>query len=456
MRKTAYFLLLTAILSLSCSKEKESESVSSPADAQIYSIRLTGDTLESKSLATAIFSIDQINNRIQNKDSLPFGTVITMVKCAITTKSASGTIFYPDAENMSDSIIWNGVDSLDMSKKSRLKIIAKNGINSRTYDIWTNIYSIKADSFVWTQLNSRVAYAEVEQQRTVLMPDSFMHSYVKTAAGFELYTSYIGNDAVWKKGAVWTKQDLSNFPANANLDLMPYCASKLYVADAEGALYQSADGIAWEKAKGKGGTDGLNHPVKALLGSLGDEIEAIIGTSGNYLLATYSPADSLIYEGDALFDDFPLEGFASVGYKRDYRDRLLLVAGNNSSGIGMETSWMKTQGQNWIKITQGYKRISPRSGAVCIPYDKQLLLIGGLDNDGYKKDIYYSPDFGLSWIPANDSLQVMPENFKARAGASVLSDNKNNVYIIGGEEKVGTVRNVLNDIWRGRIHRLSK
>ena len=424
--------------------------MSSPTDAQIYSIKLTGDTLESKALATAIFSIDQINNRIQNKDSLPFGTVITMVRCAITTKDASGTIFYPDAENMADSIIWNGVDSLDMSKKSRLKIIAKNGINSRTYDIWTNIYSIKADSFVWTQLTDRVADAEVEQQRTVLMPDSFMYSYIKTATEAELYTSHISN------GIMWAKKELTNFPANANLDLMPYCASKLYVADAAGALYQSADGIAWEKTKGKGGTDGLNHSVKALLGSLGDEIEAIIGTSGNYLLATYSPADSIIYEGDALPDDFPLEGFASVGYKRDYRDRLLLVAGSNSAGADMETSWMKTQGQNWIKITQGYKRISPRSGAVCIPYDNQLLLIGGLDNDGYKKDIYYSPDFGLSWIPSNDSLQVMPENFKARAGASILSDNKNNVYIVGGEEKVGTVRNVLNDIWRGRIHRLSK
>ena len=447
MKKTVFFLLLASLLSFSCSKEKESEDVSSIiTDAQIYSIRLVGDTINSPALKDATFSIDQINNQIQNKDSLPFGTVVNTVKCIITTKGASRTIFYPDAENMADSILWNGIDSIDLSKKARFKVIAKDGVSSKTYDIKTNTYSINADLFVWQQTNARITSSDIEQQRTVLMPDSFMHLYIKTSANCELYRSHI-ND-----GVSWVKRELSNFPSNANTEMMPYCKSHLYVADTDGILYQSADGIAWTKADVKDAS-GQDHPVKTLLGCISDSIEVITGIAGSYSLGTFSPSGNIILKG-ALPDNFPIEGFASVSYNKDFRNRLLLVAGNNISDTNMETSWMKTEGQEWIEITAGNKRISPRRGAVCIPYDGKLLLIGGLDKSGSKKDIYFSPDYGMNWIP--DSLETMPENFKARAGASILVDNKNYVHIVGGEETTETGRKALNDIWRGRIHRLAK
>ena len=450
MRRSICFLLLAALLSFSCSKDKESEETTSVAtDAQIYSVKLAGDTIHARFLQYAKFSIDQLNGQIQNRDSLPFGTRIDSVKCGITTKGASKTIFYPDAENLTDSIVWNGTDSLNLSKKARFKIIAKDGITSKTYDIWANIYSIKADSFVWNQLSSNIVSGTIERQRTVLMPDSSMFSYIKTSAGFALYSSHI-ND-----GASWVKRELSGFPDNATIEMMPQCNSRLYVLDAAGALYQSAGGMEWAKMDVKD-ESGQACTVKALLGCLGNEIEVIIGTSEGDLLGTCSPTSSSIYKGDALPEDFPVKGFASISYERDYRSRLLLVAGDNTSGTSMSTSWMKTEGQSWLKITGGYKTISARRGAICVPYDGKLMLIGGLDDSGSKKDLYFSSDYGINWMPVEDPSQFMPGNFAARAGASVLTDNKDYVYIIGGEEKGKEGGKALNDVWRGRIHRLSK
>ena len=461
MRKAAYFLLLIAILSFSC--DKKEDDVNPTTDAQIYSIKITGDTLIVAALnANVKFTIDQINSQIYNRDSLPFGTKVGMVKCVLNTKDASQRLFYPDPVSFPDSVIsLTGNDSIDLSKRAKIKIIASNGATSKTYDIWTNTYSIKADSFVWSRLSEQIVAGNVERQRTLLMPDSVMHSYIKTPAGFELYASPISD------GVVWTKYEMTDFPSTAKIEFMPQSAAAemVYVTDASGGLYQSADGLVWERAKDESGAN-LQDSVKTLLGFLGNNLELIIGAQDIDLLATYSPANGQMTVNGPLPEGFPVEGFASVGYKKDYRHRLLLVGGENNSGAILETSWMKTENQNWVKLTPGNFAVSARRGAVCVPYDNKLMLIGGLERDSVAavNDIYFSRDSGLSWEAANDSLQVMPAGFAAREKASIFVDNKNYVYIVGGESHTAKLvgnnkqreSNRITDIWRGRIHRLSK
>ena len=461
MRKAAYFLLLTAILSFSCNKE--SDDVTPTTDAQIYSVKITGDTLIVAALnANVKFTIDQINNQIYNKDSLAFGTKVGMVKCVMNTKDASQRLFYPDPVNFPDSVIsLTGNDSIDLSKRAKIKIVASDGVTSKTYDIWTNTYSIKADSFVWSRMSEQIVVGNVERQRTLLMPDSVMHSYIKTPTGFELYASHISD------GAAWTKREMTNFPSNAKVEFMPQSAASemVYVADTSGELYQSADGLAWERAKDESGAN-LQCSVKTLLGFLGNNLELVIGAQDVDLLATYSPANGQVTINEPLPEGFPVGGFASVGYKKDYRHRLLLVGGENNSGAILETSWMKTENQSWVKLTPGNFTISARRGAVCVPYDNKLMLIGGLERDSIaaNNDIYFSLDSGLSWVAANDSLQVMPVGFAAREKASVFVDNKNYVYLVGGESHTSKLvennkqreSKWTTDVWRGRIHRLSK
>ena len=460
MRKAAYFLLLITILSFSCNKKDDD--VNPTTDAQIYSIKITGDTLIVDVLnANAKFTIDQLNNQIYNRDSLPFGTKVGMVKCLINTKEASKRLFYPDPVNFPDSVIsLTGNDSIDLSKRAKIKIVASDGVTSKTYDIWINTYSIKADSFVWSRMSEQIVAGNIEQQRTLLMPDSVMHSYIKTPAGFALYGSHISD------GAAWAKYEMTGFPPQAKVEFMPQSAAEMvYVTDAAGELYQSADGLAWERAKDENGIN-LQDSVKALLGFLGNNLELIIGARDIDLLATYSPANGQMTINEPLPEGFPVGGFASVGYRRDYRHRLLLLGGENNSGTILETSWMKTENQSWVKLTPGNSTVSARRGAVCVPYDNKLMLIGGLERDSIaaSNNIYFSLDSGLSWVAANDSLQVMPVGFAAREKASVFVDNKNYVYIVGGESHTSKSagnnkqreRKWTTDVWRGRIHRLSK
>ena len=447
MRRFTYLLLFFfgSLFLFSCFDDNDADSTLS-SDAQIYTFSLSDTTAL---LENTKFSIDQINGLIFNADSLPYGTIIGNVKCNITTKNASKIIIYPEALD-NEPIVWNGSDSIDFSKPVKFELYAQDGHTTKNYLAKVNVYSIKADSFVWEKISDDMISGNFLQQRTVLMPDSFFYSFVKRASAFELYCTFV------KDGSLGPQKTLTNFPTNANVETLQKCGTKFYISDSEGHLFESSDiesqenEIAWAKI------DQLD-PLVAILGALdNDNLEIIVNNSGILSLVTFNCSTRTILQRENLPSGFPIKEFSSTNYERNFLSHLVVIGGIDESGNILNNVWTKTkypsQTKNWFRVvgpTSG--QLPARAGAICLPYDDKLMFIGGMDASGNcLKDIYFSSDQGLNWV-LSDSLQVMPEDFIPRKNASAFV-NDNFVFILGGEEN----NNILNDFWRGRIHRLAK
>ena len=456
MKKTTYLLLYFAVISLSsCNKGGDNSEISLLSDPQIHSFKLSFTLKQSDGsdsidiFAPVKFSIDQVNSRIFNADSMPFYSEIGEAKCTMTTKSSIRSIFFPDAAVNTDSIVWNGTDSLDFSKKkSALKVYSQNGEHTKTYEISINVYSINAELFVWKKAAIGFIPAPFALQRTVLMPDSVMYMYIQKPTGFELITSHI-ND-----GVVWTGRELQGFPAKAKIETIQRSGQYLFVADSAGILYNSSvlNGLQWNSLAIL-----PSDSVITLLGGLNGNLEMIIKREPepSLLLASYSPEKEEIIKTTILPAQFPIEGFASIEYRQNHLSHLMLAGGTNTSGELLNEVWVKIsfadQMQDWMRIeAPDAIRFSQRKGAILLPYDNKLMLIGGYGVDKYLKDIYFSDDHGINWILA-DELKTMPDDFTPRAYPSAMVDNRNFVTIIGGQNS-----EPLNDLWRGRIHYLAK
>ncbi|MDD6209064.1 MAG: DUF6242 domain-containing protein [Bacteroidales bacterium] len=439
MRGIIYLLLcLGSVFLSSCLGNNEDEPSALSPDAQIYSFKLS-DTLSV--LKNTQFTIDQRSGRIFNIDSLPYGTVVNKVKCELTTNGASKIEVYQNSQT--EPLLWNGSDSLDFSEPVRFVVYAQRAPEKKEYIAQVNIYTIPADSFVWQEVKQNIIKDDFEQQHSVLLSDSF-YTYVRNTTGFDVYISDINGSESGRRKL------LQGFPVDAKLNSMQLCKNKLFVINESGELYESADALQWNKVE-------LTFSLVALLGALDGDLEAIVEDAQHVkYFGTYSLAGKKITQGSSLPNDFPVENFTSISYSRNFLSHLMVLGGINSTGQMSNDVWNKTkypsQSKDWLKIVApNASRFSARVGAVGLPYDDKLMLIGGQDVSGnYLKDIYFSSDQGINW-ELSDSLQVMPERFAARAGASAFIGNDNFVFIAGGKNAT-----LLNDLWRGRIHRLAK
>ena len=74
------------------------------------------DSILGGKLDTVKFVIDQVNGRIFNPDSLPFGTEIEKVVCTVSVATGTYTIEVTQDALPDSTFYWNREDSLDFSK----------------------------------------------------------------------------------------------------------------------------------------------------------------------------------------------------------------------------------------------------------------------------------------------------------------------------------------------------
>jgi len=115
-------------------------------DCQISSFRLSHDSIPV--LGTTRFIIDQINGRIFNHDSLPFGTKVEEVVATIEYSSSIGVSSIKVMQSaVNDSLkIWNGKDSLNFSDKVLMIVTAFDGFNTKEYTAQVNVHQVVPDS----------------------------------------------------------------------------------------------------------------------------------------------------------------------------------------------------------------------------------------------------------------------------------------------------------------------
>ncbi|MDR1259106.1 MAG: DUF5018 domain-containing protein [Tannerellaceae bacterium] len=437
------------MLTPSCLGGGDVNNLTEVKDAQISSLVLSHDSITG--LSNVKFTIDQVNGFIFNNDSLPYGTKINKVTCALTyVTGVNGVGVVQDAIGGDSTIWWNGTDSLDFSQPVRFTPTAYDGVTTKTYKAWVNIHQIIPGLMVWERFAAPVTGISADERKVV--------SYTLVTGDREkvyLMYSRVGKDSYLHYSAVndaknWSALPLTGLPETADLTQITPYEDTLYV-HSDGSLYQSADGSNWTKVE-------QTPTVGAILGVLKEgrnkpSALAVIVESGSSRLFAGMNRDKQWTEGSAVPDNFPQSGFGSLSYYRVSSEYLTLVGGKDNEGRLLNTTWTTGDALSWALLSgEQDSFFEKKAGAMLTLYDDKLYLMGGINAEGRaSKDIHVSIDSGVTWSVA-DSLKAFPDEYAARGYASVEVDDNKYMLIFGGKTTNGT--KTLDELWRGRINLL--
>lgn len=441
-------------LFLSSCLDSDEREYERPKDCQIMTFKLANDSVVGVKLDTVKFVIDQVNGRIFNPDSLPFGTVVGKVVCNITYNNASMANIEVTQDALPDSTFnWNTSDSLDFSKPVKFVTTAFDGITKKTYLAQVNIHQLVPDSMTWELYATDMPGFPAKEQKVIVRTEGDSEYYymyaqaANTAGAYSLYRS-AATDA-----RSWTELSLEGLPAGVvRLAQMAEYENTLYVPTTAGALYQSADGQSWTLVD-------QDHSIKTVLGVIKDgglnqpsALAVIIDNNGTLNYAAMNNNQEWT-TGDVVPEGFPVSGFGSLSSQSMFRENLTVVAGRDKDGKLLNSAWATMTGTSWILLTDMESTyFTKREGILLSAYDNKFCMIGGIDESNKAmKDLYFSIDAGVTWT-LSDTLTVMPQAYTARGFSSVAVDKDNFMLIFGGKEN--TNANNLDQIWRGRINRL--
>lgn len=451
MRKIKFYGLLIGSVMLmvtSCLRDDDVD-VSNwmLGNAQIASFTLSHDSIDG--LSDVKFTIDQVNGRIFNKDSMPFGTMIdkfNKVVCKVTYDNSSigvlNVLFIP---HTGDSI-WGTADSIDFSKPVKMVVYPHDAVSTKTYEARLNVHQVNPDTFVWQKYADPLTATSIQDMKVVPFGDAY-YMYVREYDAYYLYTMPVAEP----RNPVLS--NLSGFPKNPILSQIVVFEGDLYVLSEAGELFRSLDGKNWLSV--------TNTPLlKALIGTLPENtvtkresvLTGIAAEDEAFIFVTMTKS-GVWQTGSNMPEAFPLSGFGDgVNYEAMYYPRLVIAGGRTAGDQLSNEVWNTTDGLSWSSMTNRKAPFSPREGANISFYDDCVFLVGGINADGVaQKDIYYSRDKGINW--KKDSLYVMPDTYKARGFSSMMVDENNYMLLFGGKVAVDDTY-VLNELWRGRINRL--
>lgn len=459
-----FFLCVVATTVASCNDDSETDvTYDVSKNAQIYNFTLSAiartseDTTNFAVLSKTRFSIDQTERKIYNPNPLPYKTSIRKYFPAFTfnggtTLTVEVNYLANGVSVMSDSLVtWESTDSIDFSKKLQLVVTPPSGTPKRTYDVEIRAYQNDPDSIIWdktqTQLPAAVATAG-NTTKTFLLDNEF-YTFVGSASALQLYTSPIGSPLVW------TSKLLSNQPANAIVRTMIYANSNFYLLDTSNNIHTSSDkGLTWS-------TIANPKNVTAILGLLPKRVsqpldEILVLLNNN----TYGKTTDLLNINEitdirggltTVSADFPRSDFSS--YTNDegsgaFNNQLIIVGGRNNNFQLTNITWFvkNSEADNALEIlhNQGNKVLGTDSNGNVVADDIAIFYYNKRIYAYSQKKLYTSAfDWGVSWNPmASKQNPILTQT--SIKGESILVDNNNNVWIIGGDKSNLVLKGKLN------------
>ena len=112
------------------------------------------DSVYKKELTTLpTFSIDQIQYKIYNTDSLPNDCDLNHVLAAISTSSYSGGVY---VKSLTSDTLWvySSTDSIDFSQPREIRVFNNTYEKYRTYEVKINQHQVETDKVLWERMPS--------------------------------------------------------------------------------------------------------------------------------------------------------------------------------------------------------------------------------------------------------------------------------------------------------------
>lgn len=448
--KNLCLFILAILFIASCSNNTKIANPSSDASIKALSIQYNDS---SPKASTAVFTINDVDSLIFNKDSLPYGTKVDSLYLNITFSSSLGFVMN---DTISESNYYTSTvtsNHFNFTKPVKITNLASDGKSTKTYQIEVRVHKVDPYLTTWSELNSNVLSLPAQNQKAVLLNNIFyfFHNYDSYNA---LYTS--------SDGINWSSQPApSNLPLDAKIRQMLVYNDSILLLYNGNTIYKSANGIDWKKYTLSGDP---NYDYQALLFSFKDKLWAVAQNKTDKTIRMASSLDGIHwnFSGQRTFTNFPVSDFASVSFKPTIgRKKVLVVGGINAQGNILNTRWSAEDVANsdtlyWVNLQNSYFKMDYIMKSGIEYYGNKLLLFGGTNDAGDvvdgKKQLRQSIDQGLTWVVPDSTQNLMPDHYVYRSNASIINDSKNNtLYIIGGN----TDTKPLADVWKIKVNMYS-
>lgn len=424
---SAILIFFTSFAIISCLGNDDTYEYSSDDTIRAFEL----DTIYGVKYA---FTIDQINNRIFNVDSVPFTADTIIDKILITTLSASGYVFSGDT-------LLITTDSLDLTKTMEepleLKVYAPDGINFRDYKVEVRIHKQDPDTLIWKKMNDSFSAGSVRgEQKAVILGEKILVFSSNT----EVYTASLNNGTVWNK-----EGNIIGLPGNINLSSILEFKGNLYAVTTDGKIFSSdTTGTTWQedtRLSGKG--------IETLIVGFPDAIAGIKKEEGVLSFCVTNGDLSDWKTGKEVPENFPSKSISSTIYKTNTGVWKALITGETP---GMETDrttpWFSMEGTSWADLQ------APAATSDTVfhaPYMKQPSIIRYNDlfyTFGGDFSSFHASVEGIVWGEIKKKV-LFPAEFKGRTNYSMVVDKDGFIWMIWSR---GVSCN--DEVWRGRINRL--
>lgn len=412
----AFGLAMTGILGACNSSDTEEYDAADMSGVAVTAFKLQADKDILENLDSVFFSIDLVNARIFNADSLPQGTDIDSLAVTISTDQCSVCEFSMVSTEGKDTVIdylTNPDAKLNFTKPVTLKIVSSDNSAQMVYSVKVNVHELMTDSLWWNDLGrTSLPGNPTKQQRAVKMGDK---AYILTegASGMQIFRS----EDVFNNR--WTRVN-GNLPADADLRSLCATDNTLYILDNSGALYESSEGSQW-KATGVTGWQSITAAYT-------EGVTGLKTVDGRLMHVSY-PAGA----ETEVSADFPVTGYSQsvlMSNKWSENDQVMIFGGRKASGALTGAAW-SYDGSKWAKVGGGlpagegyavsrYVVLSTDSLAWTTNRTDALVAIGGRTAEGAAHTVYVSRDMGMTWKLGAGYLQL-PTYIPAIYGADLLT-----------------------------------
>lgn len=442
-----YILLLAALLScVSCLKEDNSyktpQAVITSFNLGYYNVRFQErniqghDTLVYLREGGAMFpmTVDQVNNRIFNVDSLSYGSDVSKVT---TTVYGSGTIGYRYMDDPMNKYYWSTVDSIDFTRELQFMVMSSDESFTRVYDVKLNVRKVFPDSLLWSAPDT-----------TGFPVLSGISSAVRNDSLFCFGTDTLGNPSVSYRSVsagTWNGANAMTGITDAGWSHRVTVFNGQFCTVSGGSVLVSADAVNWTSVK---------SGVKSLITAIQDYGTLWAVSQDGNLLKTTDMADwTTVQTVPAGFPDS-----AAVMYSYPLATNASLTR-NVVAGMSVDTLnasvWTIISGDTvWTQMdipADERLRLPASAYLTLLRYDDALFSLGqGLD--GFRQ----SNDNGITWYMCNEYVEdysswnrymQLPKSLKGySSGFSAATDSKGYIWIMTDDGRV----------WRGAITRLKK
>lgn len=379
-------------------------------------------------------TIDQVNNRIYNADSMAYGSNLSKVTSSVY---GTGTVGYRYLDSPEESFLWRSQDSIDFTRKMQFLVRSTDDSYTRVYDVDVNIRKVFPDSLIWS-CSDTVGFPLLTGIISAVRGDSVFCFGTDTAGIPSVSATAIS-------GGSWNGVNhLTGFSAEGWGHRVTVCNGTFYTT-CGGSLYGSADAVNWNSVKTGIKSVIVSGEDYGQLWAVSQDSNIVRSEDMTEWVTVQSLPDNFPDSASVLFS-YPLATNASIS-------RSVLV------GLGQDTLnssvWAILSGDTlWTQVDIPANKDLRLPATACLSvfrYDGALFSLGQ-GADGFRQ----SNDNGITWYMCDSYVEdysswnrymQLPQTLIGNgAGLTVATDSKGFIWILTDD----------GHVWHGAITRLRK